>query len=121
MRINISLKEYDEIVSHYESAEHGKDIINFVNSYAFVVELMDEDRRIQGARDEWRELTKPIYEGEATLEILIYACVFLVNYWDYGEMFLTDVLTPFERAMVIETMIDITKVAEQRREEESDV
>lgn len=117
MRINISLKEFGEITSHYASAEHGNTILDFVESFTYDVELMDEEARVDGARAKWRELTQPIFEGEATLEILIYASVFMVNYWDFGEMFMSEVLTPFERAMVIETMIDITRVAEQKQEE----
>lgn len=120
MRINISIKEFGEITSHYASAEHGNTILDFVESFTYDVELMDEEDQVKGARERWRELTQPIFEGEATLEILIYASVFMVNYWDLGEMFMSEVLTPFERAMVIETMIDITRVAEQRREEEGE-
>ena len=117
MRINISIKEFGEITSHYASAEHGNTILDFVESYTYDVELLDEEDRVEVARSRWRELTQPIFEGEATLEILIYASVFMINYWDLGEMFMTDVLTPFERAMVLETMIDITKQAEKHAEE----
>lgn len=117
MRINISIKEFGEITSHYASAEHGNTILDFVESYTYDVELLDEEDRVEVARSRWRELTQPIFEGEATLEILIYASIFMINYWDLGEMFMTDVLTPFERAMVLETMIDITKQAEKHAEE----
>lgn len=117
MRINISIKEFGEITSHYASAEHGNTILDFVEAFTYDVELLDEEDRVEVARSRWRELTQPIFEGEATLEILIYASVFMINYWDLGEMFMTDVLTPFERAMVLETMIDITKQAEKHAEE----